>query len=95
MVKISVQQMLEARFVREAVEVAVVRRAAEHFDPMMREQMAANLRQQEEAVVSEDPDDFRMLDARFHANLAKGAGCGLAWRAIIDTKAQFDRVGQP
>jgi GntR family transcriptional regulator, rspAB operon transcriptional repressor len=92
-VKISVQQMLEARFVREAVEVAVVRRAAEHFDPMMREQMVANLRQQEEVVDSEDPDAFRLLDARFHANLAKGAGCGLAWHTIIDTKAQFDRVG--
>ncbi|MBU1176789.1 MAG: GntR family transcriptional regulator [Alphaproteobacteria bacterium] len=92
-VKISVQQMLEARFVREAVEVAVVRRASENFDPMTREQVATNLRQQKDVVGSEDPHQFRLLDAKFHFYLAKGAGCSLAWHTIADTKAQFDRVG--
>ncbi len=91
-VKISVQQMLEARFVREAVEVAVVRRACAHFDPSHRERIAANLVQQEKYVYTNDHNDFRLLDAKFHYNLAKGAGCGLAWDTISDTKAHIDRV---
>ncbi len=92
-VKISMQHMLEARFVREAVEVAVVRRACEHFDPLTREQIAGNLQQQEEVYRWEDNSDFSLLDAKFHKELAKGAGCSLAWDTIADTKAQFERVG--
>jgi DNA-binding GntR family transcriptional regulator len=91
-VKISVQQMLEARFVREAVEVAVVRRACEHFNPMVREQIAANLRQQELFLESSDYNEFRLLDAKFHYSLAKGASCALAWKAIADVKSHIDRV---
>ena len=91
-VKISVQRMLEARFVREAVEVAVVRRAAAHFDPTTREQIAANIRRQEQCVDSEDHNEFRLLDAKFHYNLARGAACSLAWDAIVDMKAHIDRV---
>ena len=92
-VKISVQHLLEARFVREAVEVAVVRRACEHFDPLTREQIEANLDRQKQTYTLENPDEFRQLDARYHSSLAKGAGCLLAWHTIKDTKAQFDRVG--
>lgn len=92
-VKISVQHLLEARFVREAVEVAVVRRACEHFDPLTREQIEANLNQQKETYALEDHNEFRLLDAKYHSSLAKGAGCHLAWHTIKDTKAQFDRVG--
>ncbi len=92
-VKISVQQLLEARFVREAVEVAVVRRACEHFDPLTREQIEANLIRQKETCTLEDHNEFRVLDAQYHSSLAKGAGCLLAWHTIKDTKAQFDRVG--
>jgi len=92
-VKISVQHLLEARFVREAVEVAVVRRACEHFDPLTREQIEANLDRQRQTYALEDHDEFRQLDARYHSSLAKGAGYLLAWHTIKDTKAQFDRVG--
>lgn len=91
-VRISVQQMLEARFVREAVEVAVVRRACESFDPFMRERVRSNLEQQEAAIASSDHDRFRLLDEQFHIHIAQGAGCQLAWTAIADMKAHMDRV---
>lgn len=91
-VKISVQQMLEARFVREAVEVAVVRRACEHFNPSIREQLSANLKQQELLLDSNEYNEFRLLDAKFHYYLAKGASCALAWNAIADMKSHIDRV---
>jgi len=91
-VKISVQQMLEARFGREAIEVAVVRRAAAHFDPMTRERIEAILRMQEQCAETEDHNDFRLLDAKFHHSLARGAGCSLAWDTVADMKAHIDRV---
>lgn len=91
-VKISVQQMLEARFVRESVEVAVVRRAAQHFDPLTRERLEANIHLQEQYVDAEDHNEFRLLDAKFHHGLARGASCALAWDTIIDMKAHIDRV---
>lgn len=91
-VKISVQQMLQARFVREAVEVAVVRRAAAHFDPVTRERIEAILQMQEDCVDAEDHNEFRLLDARFHYSLARGASCALAWDTIADMKAHIDRV---
>lgn len=91
-VRISVQQMLEARFVREAVEVAVVRRAALAFDPFMRERLNSNMEQQQKVIAAGDTDAFRLLDEQFHVNIAKGAGCSLAWIAIADMKAHMDRV---
>lgn len=91
-VKISVQQMLEARFVREAVEVAVARRACQSFDPFVRERIEANLRQQTDAVGAKDHNAFRLLDEQFHISLAQGAGCSMAWRAIADVKSHIDRV---
>ena len=91
-VKISVQQMLEVRFVREAVEVAVVRRACESFDPFVRERLVSNLEQQKAAFAIGDHDAFRVLDEQFHVNIARGAGCETAWNAIADMKTHMDRV---
>ncbi len=91
-VRISVQQMLEARFVREAVEVAVVRRACETFLPWIRQSIDVNLDHQEKALEAADHDTFRELDQQFHVLIAKGASCSLAWGAIADMKAHMDRV---
>lgn len=91
-VRISLEKMHEARFVREAVEVAVVRRASENFDPWVRDRIAANLVQQHDAVAKGDPESFRHLDGQFHIMIAKGARCDMAWAAIADMKAHMDRA---
>ncbi len=91
-VRISVQQMLEARFVREAVETAVARRACESFDSWVLQRIKTNLEQQERAVAKGDHIAFADLDQQFHQMIAKGAGCTLAWSAIADMKAHTDRV---
>jgi DNA-binding GntR family transcriptional regulator len=91
-VRISLKKMHEARFVREAVEVAVVRRAAGQFDPWMHDRIAANLQQQKTVVASGDHNQFRTLDGQFHILIAKGAGCEMAWTAISDMKAHMDRA---
>src|SRR5918995_4992213 len=49
-VKISVRKMMEARFVREAIETAVVRRACSSFDQQSRERINDLLEMQEQAA---------------------------------------------
>lgn len=91
-VKISVRKMMEARFVREAIETAVARRAAEGFDRSARERIDDLLDLQAKAATREDHETFQRYDELFHATLAEGAGCGLAWEAIADIKAHMDRA---
>lgn len=91
-VKISARKMMEARFVREAIETAVVRRACETFDPWARTTIDGNLSRQRAACASGDYTAFRKADEQFHIAIANGAGCGLAWTVIADIKAHVDRV---
>jgi GntR family transcriptional regulator, rspAB operon transcriptional repressor len=91
-VKISVAKMMEARFVREAIEVAVVRRACEAFDRGARGRIEHLLETQREAATDGDHHSFRRYDEMFHIALAGGAGCPMAWRTVEDIKAHMDRV---
>ena len=91
-VKISVEKMMEARFVREAIEVAVVRRACEAFERDARTRIDYLLDTQESAATRSDHHSFRRYDEMFHMVLATGAGCSMAWQTIEDIKAHMDRV---
>jgi len=91
-VRISARQMMEARFVREAIEVAVARRASESFDTWTRRKIDSILERQRMAMTGHDHNAFRREDEQFHIAIAEGAGCGLAWNAISDIKAHMDRV---
>ena len=90
--KISVRKMMEARFVREAIEVAVVRRACEGFDAQSRIRIDDVLDLQAKAAERDDHTAFQRFDELFHLALAQGAGCPLAWEAVQDIKAHMDRV---
>jgi len=91
-VKITVKKTMEARFVREAVEAAVARRAAGAFDPTARERVGQLLERRDAAARAGDHAAFRRHDEAFRVELAEGAGCGLAWAAIRDIKAHMDRA---
>jgi DNA-binding GntR family transcriptional regulator len=91
-VKISARHMREARFVRAAIETAVVQRACSAFDPFVREALDATLARQEAAAEAMDYNRFRREDEEFHAGIARGAGCEMAWSVIADIKAHIDRV---
>src|SRR5688500_17163077 len=56
-VKISVERMLEARFVRESLESAVVRRACERFDARVRTRIDFHLEAQELAASAGEHED--------------------------------------
>ena len=91
-VRISARQMMEARFVREAIEVAVARRASLSFDAFTRHKIDKILGRQRGALDAHDHNAFRKEDEQFHIAIADGAGCSLAWSAVADIKSHMDRV---
>lgn len=91
-VKISVRQVFDARFVREAVEMAVVARAAAEATPRQIDAFRTALKRQADAVKARDNVRFMELDEAFHRDIALSVGCDYAWRVVEETKIQMDRV---
>ncbi|MBZ9708867.1 GntR family transcriptional regulator [Mesorhizobium sp. ESP7-2] len=89
--RISLKAVERARFVREALEVAVARSAAANG---ISEETARNLRvalaRQRDA--GGDAARFTEADDDFHAALADGIGQSSVWGVIEREKAQFDRL---
>jgi GntR family transcriptional regulator, rspAB operon transcriptional repressor len=91
-VKISVRRVLDALFVRDAVERAVVRKACTDLSEATIPELRALVDEQAAAVAGQDPSRFHGLDEAFHRTIGARAGCEYAWRVIEDCKAQMDRV---
>jgi DNA-binding GntR family transcriptional regulator len=89
-VKISAKAVTDARFVREAVECAIARRASEGIGKDQIDDLRAVLSEQRKAA--RDPEAFFVLDEAFHRGLANAAECAYAWKVIEEAKAQMDRV---
>lgn len=91
-VKISRAGVEDARFIREAVECAIVREAAAKATPLMLAELNASLTRQRRAQRSRPTEEFLALDEEFHRLLAETAGRPAAWQMIEDVKPQMDRV---
>ncbi|WP_207477637.1 GntR family transcriptional regulator [Arenibaculum pallidiluteum] len=89
--RISLRAVRRARFVRLALEVAIVRKAAEDglSAAAIAEIEAALAEQEAERAV---PVRFTVADERFHQALAVGIGLGEVWAVVEREKAQFDRI---
>ncbi|MFW0765869.1 GntR family transcriptional regulator [Trabulsiella odontotermitis] len=90
--KISLSQVRNGCFVRQAIERAVVRRAAGMIDDAQCYQLEKNLQQQRIAIDRHQINDFFQLDDEFHQTLSAIADCQLAWDTIENIKATIDRV---
>ncbi|UYA59149.1 Transcriptional regulator YdfH, GntR family [Pectobacterium sp. F1-1] len=90
--KISEQRVADARFIRQALECAIVRRAAEMVTEEHLLTLGHNLRRQELAAQNEQVREFLSLDDSFHQLLTQIANCPLAWETIESIKATMDRV---
>ena len=91
-VKISRSGVEDARFIREAVECAVVREAAARANPGMIAALNDSLARQKRGQRSNASHVFLALDEEFHRLLAETAGRPAAWEMIQDVKPQMDRV---
>jgi DNA-binding GntR family transcriptional regulator len=89
--RIGYSAVLDARFLREAIEADIVSILATEPDPAVIRDLRAQLKAQA-AVVRTDPLEFIGLDDRFHRTLADAAGKVGAWRMIEGLKSQMDRV---
>lgn len=97
--KISVDAVMDARFVREAIEADIVKAVAAAPSAALVADLRAQIAAQRDLVSREGADArpensvaFIQLDERFHRSLAEGAQRAAAWRVIEGLKAQMDRV---
>lgn len=89
--KISVASVMDARFVREAIEADVVKLMVERADTAVIRELRRQLAAQQEAAADKS-DLFMRLDELFHRTLAESVGKSYAWKVVEDVKAQMDRV---
>lgn len=89
--RISLRAVRRARFVREALEIAIIRLAAERglspaalgkLDDILAEQAAAR----------DKPERFTEADDAFHRAFADSIDVGDVWGVLEREKAQFDRL---
>ena len=90
--RISLSGVEGGRFVRDAVERAVVRRAAEVAPPGATAAMHRIIDAQEAALRAENHSGFLALDDALHGALAAAMGHPGAWAALGEVKLQMDRV---
>ena len=91
-VKISLAAVLDARFIREAIECSVVEEAARRGNQATFAQIRRCLDETELAISAANADNQFSLDEQFHQLLAAAAGRPNAWNVIVEQKAQLDRV---
>ncbi|ANB35221.1 GntR family transcriptional regulator [Rhodovulum sulfidophilum] len=89
---IAFSTVLDARFVREAIEADIVRLLARRpADAALIARLRAQIERQR-AVAGTAPRDFIQLDEQFHRTLAEAAGKSGAWTLMEGLKSQMDRV---
>jgi DNA-binding GntR family transcriptional regulator len=89
---ISRREVENARFIREAIEVAFVRKAATEASDGLVDQLRQSISRQVAARDRGDHAEFLKHDEEFHQAVARGAGCETAWKLLGTLKAQMDRV---
>jgi DNA-binding GntR family transcriptional regulator len=89
---ISEGSVMQARFVRTALEVETVRIATESFGAREYAVLDQVIAAQAEAVAAENREEFHALDDEFHRLVCALSGHEFAWTLIREKKAHMDRV---
>mgnify|MGYP000114963664 FL=1 len=90
--KFSMENILEARFIREALELAVIAHVAEHADDELVAECEAILEEQRIAAENDNALAFQKLDDNFHQTLSGRTGYQRVTQLIESEKAHMDRV---
>lgn len=92
-VRISRQAVLEARFIRESLEVSITLEAVKRpLQSSVLMELNELIVRQRSCIERQDHDRFFFLDEMFHRTLAFSTGQVMAWKVVEDVKAQLDRV---
>jgi DNA-binding GntR family transcriptional regulator len=89
---ISERAVMQARFIRMAIEVETARAACKTLTDADLDAIDAIIAQQERAVALRDPAAFHDLDDQFHREICERAGTGFAWETAREMKSHMDRV---
>lgn len=89
---ISRREVENARFIREAIEAAVARKAADVASDEHVAVLRGIVENQIRSAREGETGAFLRLDETFHQALAHSADCDHAWRVLEGLKAQMDRV---
>lgn len=90
--KISMQEILNTRFIRIAVEVEVVRKACITAGDSDFRDIDRNLKQQKRAATRQESDRFHELDYEFHRLVCVAANSEFAFNTIAANKSHVDRL---
>jgi len=90
--QISSTGVLQARFIRNAIEAETVRTACRVLTPKDFDALDEVINEQRKAVKASDAVSFHGLDDQFHKEICERAGLGFAWDIIRENKAHMDRV---
>jgi DNA-binding GntR family transcriptional regulator len=90
--RIRIEAVYEAQFIREAVELAGLRRSVARVGEADIDDLRALLRAQRETVVDGGADRFFELDEAFHQRLLEISGHMTAWKVVNTAKAHLDRA---
>ena len=85
---IAEEAVLQARFVRTALETETARAAARDLSEADLARLEANVEAQEAAVAADDRIRFHGLDDAFHQAICAASGHALAWTLIRDNFAR-------
>lgn len=90
--KISVREVADARFVREAIESDIARHAARLAVPAQIDVLRDLIAEQKLAAEQNDFARFNDRDEAFHKAIADIVGSDYAWRVVESARFQTDRV---
>ena len=88
----SIQEIQNARFVRAAIELEVLRSACSDRDTSFDAQLDKCMADQSTAIAANDADTFHVHDYNFHRLLCATAKADFAFEIISASKAQVDRL---
>jgi DNA-binding GntR family transcriptional regulator len=89
---ISEAAVMQARFIRSAIEAETVRLACERLTTADMHALEALLDGQRQCADARDAVGFHTLDDQFHREICLRTGNGFAWDIIRENKAHMDRV---
>ena len=90
--RMSKSSIIQARFVRAAVELEIARRACATYDGHLDESLKNNLQRQQNCLDNGDVSGFNKIDHSFHALICQAADCEFAIEIIEQCKAKVDRL---
>lgn len=90
--KIDLQSVFDGQLIREALELKVVRLAANRMTPQFERALDFNIYQQHRMWSDHDYAEFYALDEAFHAMICAFGASAHVWKVINGAKAQLDRV---